>query len=74
MPTELALVDGTKLTLTDENVKPDDVLEQLARRQSDRSAGFVAFETTEGTYRVHPSHIVSVRWLDAAEGPMLEIL
>jgi hypothetical protein len=69
VPVEIALADGTKLVLIDNNEQPDDVIKRLTQHQNPVPVGgFIHFQTTRGDYRVHPSHVVSIRWIDQDDG------
>jgi hypothetical protein len=76
MAVEVGLTDGTKLVLSDENIRTDDVLERISKivsAQEQRSSsssiaismfpssGFIQLETDTGAYRVNARQIVYVR-------------
>ncbi|MCW2976395.1 MAG: hypothetical protein JWM06_1676 [Actinomycetia bacterium] len=68
MPVQIGLAGGTTLMLSDPNARPDDVIAKLSNGRPDYSlVSFVPVETTEGTFRVNPAHVVYVREIDAAE-------
>jgi hypothetical protein len=61
VPIEIGLTDGTKLTLANPDVRPDDVLEKLDRTMSPHQSGFINVESTDGTFQVNAHQVVYVR-------------
>jgi hypothetical protein len=70
MPVQIGLVDGTKLTLADQNVREDDVIAKLngTGRPDHAAIGFISFDTRQGTFRVNPTHVVYVKEVKARTG------
>jgi hypothetical protein len=61
VPIEVGLADGTKLTLSNQNVRADDVLDKLDRITTQGQSAYINVESTDGTFRVNAHHVVYVR-------------
>lgn|GEM_PF-4351061 len=61
MPIEIGLADGTKLTLTNPDVRAGDVLAKLDRTMAPGQSAFITVQSSAGTFEVNAHQVAYVR-------------
>ncbi len=67
MPTEIGLINGTKLHVANDQERPDDIINRLGGRDAGHPGGFVEIRATAGDYRIRPEHVTYVHWVEEAK-------